>query len=166
MSTSEEIDKRGEIRKRQEQKITNNVNHTSKEQEIQIRQQKVWGLFLQGFSQQKIAKELNVSLKTISRDFQDLKTESMKWMDALPEGEIQLHHRKNLESIEKVIQEFWDIYENTEDENKKLKLLNFIAEKSKLHSQMMQPNNLLKVRQDVQNELRYKNIYGYYPRQA
>jgi len=57
MSTSEEIDKRYEIRKRQEQKITNNVNHTSKEQEIQIRQQKVWGLFLQGFSQQKIAKE-------------------------------------------------------------------------------------------------------------
>jgi len=127
MSTSEEIDKRYEIRKRQEQKITNNVNHTSKEQEIQIRRQKVWGLFLQGFSQQKIAKELNVSLKTISRDFQDLKTESMKWMDSLPEGEIQLHHKKNLESIEKVIQEFWDIYENTEDENKKLKLLNFIA---------------------------------------
>ena len=133
--------------------------------EIEIRLQKVWSLFLQGFSQQKIAEKLHVSLKTISRDFQDLKTESMEWMDSLPEGEIQLHHKKNLESVEKVIQEFWNIYESTEDENKKLKLLNFIAEKSKLHSEMMRPNNLLKVRQDMQHELKIKKMYGSYPYQ-
>ena len=133
--------------------------------EIEIRLQKVWSLFLQGFSQQKIAEKLHVSLKTISRDFQDLKTESMEWMDSLPEGEIQLHHKKNLESVEKVIQEFWNIYESTEDENKKLKLLNFIAEKSKLHSEMMRPNNLLQVRQDMQHELKIKKMYGSYPYQ-
>ena len=138
----------------------------SKETEICLRKQQVWSLLTQGITQQQIADKLNVSLKTISRDFQELKKESIEWMNTLPDGEIQLHYKKNLESVEKVIQEFWHIYENTEDENKKLKLLNFIAEKSKLHSQMMQPNNLLKVRQDVQHELKFKNIYGYYPYQG
>ncbi len=156
MFTSEEIDKRYEIRKRQEQKITNNVNHTSKEQEIQIRQQKVWGLFLQGFSQQKIAKELNVSLKTISRDFQDLKTESMKWMDSLPDGEIQLHHKKNFEMIDRVIQELWKIFERTKAEKEKVRILNIIAQKSKLHTDMMDTKHILAVRSHMRQYARSK----------
>jgi len=74
--------------------INSEEESKSKESEIFIRQQKVWDLFIQGFTQQQIADKLNVSAKTISRDFQQLKKESMEWMNALPEGEIQLNHKK------------------------------------------------------------------------
>jgi len=137
----------------------------TKELEIESRQNKVWSLFLQGYSQERIAEKLEVSLKTISRDFQELKTKSIEWMDALPEGEIQLCHRKNLETIQKVIQELWNLYENTKDEAKKQSLLNQIAEKSKLHSEMMTRNNLLDVRSFTQQQLTYKKAFGYYSSQ-
>ena len=143
--------------------INSEEESKSKESEIFIRQQKVWNLFIQGFTQQQIADKLNVSAKTISRDFQQLKKESMEWMNALPEGEIQLHHKKNFEMIEKVIQELWKIYDDMEDDDKKLKVLNLIAEKSKMHIEMLNPNNILKVRQDMQHELKIKNMYGKYP---
>lgn len=135
---------------------------TSKESEIYIRKQKVWSLFMQGFTQEQIADKLNVSAKTISRDFQELKKESMEWMNALPEGEIHLHLKKNFEMIGKVIQELWKIYDDMEDVDKKVKVLNIIAEKSKMHSEMLNPNNILKVRQDMQHELKIKEMYGSY----
>jgi len=138
----------------------------TKELEIESRQNKVWSLYLQGYSQQRIAEKLDLSLKTISRDFQELKTKSIEWMDSLPEGEIQLHHKKNLETIQKVIQELWNLYENTKDEAKKQSLLNQIADKSKLHSEMITRNNLLDVRAFTQHELKIKKAFGYYPGQS
>jgi len=139
------------------------TQHTgTKELEIESREGKVWSLFLQGYSQEKIAKKLEVSLKTISRDFKELKTKSIEWMDTLPEGEIQLYHRKNLETIQKVIQELWGLYENTKDETKKQSLLNQIAEKSKLHSEMIARDNLFDARSFTQHELTYKKVIGCY----
>ena len=67
--------------------------------------------------------------------------------------------------IEKVIQELWKIYDDMEDDNEKLKVLNLIAEKSKMQTQMLNPNNILKVRQDMQHELKIKKTYGHYPHQ-
>lgn len=77
--------------------------------------------------------------------------------------------KKNFEMIEKVIQELWKIYDDMEDEDEdydeKLKVLNLIAEKSKMHVEMLNPNNILKVRQDMQHELKFKKMYGCYPHQ-
>jgi len=137
----------------------------TKELEIQARQNKVWTLFVQGYSQQKIAEKLGVSLKTISRDFQELKTTSMEWMDSLPEGEAQLCHKKNFESIQRVLEELWNLYEKTKDENKKLNILNQIADKAKLQSEMMVKNNSDDIRGQIQHELKIKNRYGQYPNQ-
>ena len=141
------------------------TQHKGTQLEIESRQNKVWSLYLQGYSQQRIAEKLELSLKTISRDFQELKTKSIEWMDSLPEGEIQLYHKKNLETIQKVIQELWNIYENTKKETIKQSLLNQIAEKSKLHSEMITRNNLFDVRAFTQHELRIKKEFGYYPTQ-
>jgi len=45
----------------------------SKQAEVFFRKQKIWNLITQGFTQEQIANKLKVSLKTISRDFQELK---------------------------------------------------------------------------------------------
>lgn len=118
----------------------------SKQAEVFFRKQKIWNLITQGFTQEQIANKLKVSLKTISRDFQELKKESIEWMNALPEGEIQLHHKKNFEMIDRVIQELWKIFERTKDEKEKIRILNIIAQKSKLHTDMMDTKHILAVR--------------------
>ena len=118
----------------------------SKETEISLRKQKIWNLYKQGFTQQQIASKLDMSLKTISRDFKELKNESIEWMETLPNGEIQLQHKKNFEIIDKVLQELWNLYDNTKDENKKITILNIIAQKCKIHNDMMSINSLWEVR--------------------
>jgi len=113
---------------------------------IEVRKQKVWSLYKQGFAQQQIADKLDVNIKTISRDFQELKQESKEWMETLPDGEIQLLHKKNFDMIDKVLQELWNIFETTKDDNKKIRILNIIAQKCKMHVDMMGANHLLEVR--------------------
>ena len=127
----------------------------SKEMEIILRRQKVWSLHKQGFNQAEIAEKLNVSVKTISRDFQDLKSEAVEWMNALPEGEVQLHHKKSIEVVEQVIQELWKNYNNTKNEGMKLRILALIADKTKIHSEMMSGEKSRLMRFYVQ--LEYKN---------
>jgi len=118
----------------------------SKETEIYLRKQQVWSLITQGFTQEQIADKLNVSPKTISRDFQELKKESIEWMNALPDGEIQLHHKKNFEMIDKILQELWKIYGKTKDEKEKVRILSTIAQKCKMHTDMMDTKHLLEIR--------------------
>ena len=118
----------------------------SKESEILIRKQKIWSLYKQAITQQQIADKLDVNIKTISRDFQELKQESKEWMETLPDGEIQLLHKKNFDMIDKVLQELWNIFETTKDDNKKIRILNIIAQKCKMHVDMMGANRLFEVR--------------------
>lgn len=133
-------------------------NHTSKELEIMLRRQKVWALHTQGFAQNNIAKKLDVSSKTISRDFQDLKKEAIEWMENLPEGEVQMHHKKSIEAVDQVLNKLWLLYENTKDEGMKLRILNTIASKSKMHSEMINKKSIFEMRRSIRYELRNKEI--------
>ena len=108
-----------------------------KEDEILKRKHRIWELCVLGFTQQQMAKKLNVSIKTISRDYAELKTDSLEWMEALPKGEIQLHYKKNFEMVQKVIQQLWEIYQKTKDEDKKIKILDEITKKSSLHTDII-----------------------------
>lgn len=139
--------------------------HTSKELEIFLRRQKVWTMHKQGFNQSEIAEKLGVSVKTISRDFQDLKSEAIEWMNALPEGEVQLHHKKSIEGVEQVIQELWKNYKSTKNEGMKLRILALIADKTKMHADMISKKNVLDIRQHTQHQLKIKEKYGKYPSQ-
>src|SRR3972149_9174573 len=132
---------------------------TSKELQIILRRQKVWTMHKQGFNQIEIAEKLGVSSKTISRDFQDLKSEAIEWMNALPEGEVQLHQKKNIEGVEQVIQELWKNYKNTKNEGMKLRILALIADKTKMHSEMMNGKDMRSMRYTVQSELRRRIKY-------
>lgn len=136
---------------------------SNKDLEIYLRREKVWDLYRQGFKQEQIARKLNVSPKTISRDFTALKNESIEWMETLPDGEIQLLYRTNYESIDQVIQELHKIFENTDDVYLKVKILNEIAAKKKMQSDMLDSKKLLKVREIMINERDFKSHYGRTP---
>jgi hypothetical protein len=103
--------------------------------------------------------ECGVSSKTISRDFQDLKSEAIEWMDALPEGDVQLHHKKSIEGVEQVLQELWKNYKNTKNEGMKLRILALIADKTKMHSEMMNGKATRSMRSTWQSELRHRIKY-------
>ena len=130
-----------------------------KKSEIFNRRQQVWDLFTQGYDQIQIAEKLGVSYKTISRDFQELKKDARDWLENLPEGEIQVHKKKNFDSIHKVVNELWKIFENTKDEDKKIKILNLITTNSKSASEMMNKDNLLDVRRFILNRKYEKENY-------
>jgi len=115
----------------------------SKEMEMYLRKQKVWDLTLQGFSQEQIAEKLGVSSKTISRDIKEIKKDSVRWMDNLTRGQIQMYHRSNFETIEKVTKELWQILENTVDEKLKVKILKTIVDNRRLHANMLQHSDLV-----------------------
>ncbi len=131
----------------------------SKESEIYIRKQKVWDFLTQGFTQQQIADKLQVSLKTIYRDFQEIKKESIEWMETLPKGEIQLYYKTTFELIDTSINEMWKLFEKTEDEKLKLNILRTIIEKCKLKVDLIDPNRLLKIRNTIHDELSPRNPF-------
>ena len=100
---------------------------TTKELEICTRQQKMMDLLLQGFSQEQIAEKLDVSTKTIQRDIAELRKGAVEWMENLPRGEYQIRFRKIFQQHDKIINELWDLYDNTDDEKLKLKILETIG---------------------------------------
>ena len=125
----------------------------NKESEIYRRKQRVSNLYRIGYNQREIAKKLDVSLKTISRDFIELKKEAVQWMEALTEGEIQLVHKRNLEISETTYQELFKLYQKTNDDNFKLKILKQIAVNSKMQDDKMNARNILKSRAAIRGEL-------------
>jgi len=135
------------------------ITETEQSQDKEERKRKVWELVLQGFTQQQIAEKFDLSLKTISRDVQELKKESAEWMESLPKGQIQMYHKSNFEIIDKVTKELWNLYEKTDDDKLKLKILNTIAEKRKLHANLLDSKNLLQVRDSIHSELAPKAVF-------
>lgn len=124
-----------------------------KELEIYLRQQKVWDLMLQGFTQDQIAQELGVSTKTIARDAMEIKKDSIRWMDTLPNGQIQTYHRSNFETIEKICRELWNLYDFTVDFKLKIIILKTISEIRKTHSGLMARFDLMKLSNDLHEKL-------------
>jgi len=126
-----------------------------KQLEIFLRQEKVWSLYLQGYTQIEISKKLNVDPKTISRDFNQLKIQSAQWMHALPKGEIQMHFKEKCEIIKRVTRELWKLNEYEDDPKLKLKILNSIADKTKLLSNTMESIKVFHVRDRLKHHLKH-----------
>ena|SRR5256885_2386106 len=106
-------------------------------QEILARRQEAWHLFSLGYTQKQIAEKLNVDVRTIVRDMQQINRDAYEWFNQLSSGQIQAYHKRNFESIELVIHELWKFYETAKDEDKKMQILNQIALKSQISSRMM-----------------------------
>lgn len=98
-----------------------------KKSEIFNRRQQVWYLYTQGYTQEKMAQKQGMSLRTISSDLKQLKNEAREWFDSLPGGELQVHSKSNFDSIQRIQFELWKLFETTDSENTKIKILSTIA---------------------------------------
>jgi len=116
---------------------------TKKELQMHFRKKKIWDLMMQGFSQDLIAKKLNVSPKTVSRDFKEIKKDSVQWMETFPRGQLQIYYRSDFETFDKVNSELWEIYRKTKDEKLKIKILSNISGNKVAHSKMLAQSKLM-----------------------
>ena len=121
--------------------------------EKEERKSQVWDLTLQGFTQEEIAEKLDVSTKTISRDAKEIKKDSIRWMDTLPRGQIQMYHLSNFETIERVNKELWKLFETTEDDKLKVKILKTIADNRKTHANLLERSDLMHLGNTLHQEL-------------
>lgn len=121
----------------------------SKKHEIFLRKQAIWDLMIQGFNQKQIAQEFGVSEKTISRDIHELKKDSIRWMDTLPKGQLQIYHRENVETMEKISRELWNLFDKTEDDSTKLKILVKIADIRKKMSALLKEHKIVELSQTL-----------------
>jgi len=115
-----------------------------KQVDIQLRKEKVWYYFIQGFTQNKIAEKLGVSVRTIADDMAQLKQDAKDWFDSLPLGQLHLYHKSSFDSTERVKYELWHIFETTKNENVRIKTLSMIANLSKSSSELVQENIIVK----------------------
>lgn len=129
-----------------------------KQSEIFLRRQKVWELCIQGYTQEQIANKLSVSVRTVAGDLAALKNGAKDWINRMPTGQLQLHHKSNFDAIEKVKYELWNLYENATNENIKLKILNMIQNLSKSSSEILVGHLLIKQLEWVQTDVGEKNL--------
>jgi len=85
------------------------------------RRDKVKKYVARGFPAQKIADKLDVSLRTIQRDIDDLKEEIAEKLEEEPIEEILFEMDSQLESIK---EEYWKMYHQTKQDTVRISALN------------------------------------------
>jgi IS30 family transposase len=96
---------------------------------IQTRREQIWTLLTRGFKGCEIAKELNTTAATVSRDIDFLVNQSNNYLEDLAKKTLPFMYQTSLEIIREVVKQAWIIY-NTEDTNyfQKLAALKLIKE--------------------------------------
>jgi len=112
--------------------------------EIFYRKQQVAYYFIQGYNQSQIAEKLDISTKTVYRDLSDMKNESYEWFSGFCTGGILFYHKRNFDCNDKIMTELWKVFESTESEAMKLKVLDSIGDKARSSSEMLSESYNLK----------------------
>ena len=73
----------------------------------------------------------------MSRDLKILKKDAKDWFGDFRENQMSICHKSNYDSVQRIISELWKFYETMQDEDKKVEILNMIAQKSKMSSRMV-----------------------------
>ncbi len=119
-----EIENNTQNRKNYEDKITGT------KESIEKRQNKVYLLSLQGYSNNQIANSLGVSLSTIEKDLHYMKYYCLKWTKDL----IDTGQEKSLldvcNQIDLVQAELWNMYRKEDNVNAKKRILDSIVSNS------------------------------------
>jgi hypothetical protein len=104
-------------------KMANNTREA-----IQTRREQIWTLLTRGFKGCEIARELNITAATVSRDIDFLVNQSNNYLEDLAKKTLPFMYQTSLEIIQ-VVKQAWIIY-NTEDTNyfQKLAALKLIKE--------------------------------------
>lgn len=91
----------------------NNKNTANSQVVIRERRQKIWALLTRGnMKSYEIAKELNVSPPTVTRDIKFLTAESQNYLNDLAKETLPFMYQISIEGIRDIIRECWDIYQN------------------------------------------------------
>jgi HTH domain len=102
--------------------------HTFK---IEERRRKVASLIAQSFTEEEIAKQLNVNQGTISRDIKALRLLSQQFVHDLAKSDLAYCYKQCIDGIEEVKRKAWEAYRSNDDSLKpkdKLVALKLIKE--------------------------------------
>lgn len=104
---------------KQKDKSSRSKNESSiiAEEEKNIRRSEILKLFSKGFTQTEIAQKLKVNQSTISRDLQEIKKESRKYIENIVCNEIPFEFKRILTGLDEVIKSSWKIIEDDNDNN-------------------------------------------------
>jgi IS30 family transposase len=83
---------------------------------IKDRRQKIWALLTRGMKGYEIAKELNTTPATISRDIQYLTSQSQNFLSDLAKESLPFMYKTSIDGIREVLKECWNIYESTDEQ--------------------------------------------------
>ncbi|MEC4849113.1 MAG: ECF-type sigma factor [Nitrosarchaeum sp.] len=112
-------------------KSQNHKNHEEKitveKLSISARRKLVHSLDLQGFSNQEIAKQLNVSLSTIEKDLNEMKQNIREWFSQLGSEERYLAFIDAVIHIDLSTKQLWKMAREEKDQKEKIKLLDQIT---------------------------------------
>jgi hypothetical protein len=75
----------------------------------------------------EIAKELNTTPATISRDIQYLTSQSQKYLDDLAKESLPFMYKTSIDGIREVLKECWNIYESTDDKQQQVNYFQRLA---------------------------------------
>jgi len=112
MLTPEEIDKKHENRKIQEQKITE-----EKLSKLE-RQKQAYTLHLQGYQNNETAEKLNVSLSTIEKDLHEIREDAGNWFKEISKSGLGKSLVDAFLQIDEAQKELWRLYRTGKDESK------------------------------------------------
>lgn len=105
-------------------------NFTGTKSAIEKRRQSVYMLNLQGFTNEEIAKKINVSLSTIEKDLHYMKYYCLKWTKEI----LDFGRKKHLLDVENQINlvqaELWKMFRTEKDSDSKRRILDSISSNS------------------------------------
>lgn len=122
MNFPEEIHTKYENRKEHEEKIT-----AEKKTKLE-RQKQVYLLNLQGFKNQEIADNLQVSLSTIEKDLHEIREQSKSWFIEMTKNGMGKSFVDAYFQLSLVERELWSMFRQTIQQQLKIKLLSEIAD--------------------------------------
>ena len=92
--------------------ILKSDNKIIDEEEQNIRRSETLKLFSKGYTQTEIAQKLKVNQSTISRDLQEIKNDSRKYIENIVCNEIPFEFKRTLTGLDEIIKSSWKIIED------------------------------------------------------
>lgn len=120
--TQEQVDANHKNRKNNEQKFT--VEKMS----VSTRRKLVHSLDLQGFSNQEIAKQANVSLSTVEKDLNEMRQNIREWFSEIGSEERYLAFVDAVIHIDNAQKQLWKMVREEKDQKEKSRLLGQITD--------------------------------------
>lgn len=85
---------------------------------IVLRRRQVAELLSQSYNETEIARELGISVSSVSRDISALRAESQQFVDELADSQLAFHYKRCIDGLNSVKREAWQFYRSKKDSMK------------------------------------------------